>query len=198
MKLFDNLPNLFYLGFYCPQDSGYFNKYSDTILELKKQKKDSINFFLKEIRNFLSDEDISIATVPSGKSTNQSSGIRELAKQLVKSYPKFTDAVFCLERFQDSNGERTRENHLKTIKVVNSSVIKNKKVILMDDVLTTGISIQSCKELLLEAGAKEIKVIVLGKTIKNVVEIYFTAEKKRFTTFTVFYRPNLSNAVSQK
>ncbi|MTJ13830.1 phosphoribosyltransferase [Anabaena sp. UHCC 0187] len=168
MKLFDNLPNLFYLGFYCPQSSDYFNKYSNTILELKNKKEDSINFFLKEIRNFLSDEDISIATVPPGKSTNQSSGIRDLAKQLVKSYSKFTDAVFCLERFKDSNGDRTMENHLKTIKIANSSVIKNKKVILIDDVLTTGNSIQACKKLLLEAGAKEIKVIVLGKTMRNV------------------------------
>ncbi|GAX38096.1 phosphoribosyltransferase [Nodularia sp. NIES-3585] len=172
MRFFDSLPNLFYLGFYCPKDSGYFNEYSNTILELKDQKEDSINFFLKEIRNFLSDEDISIATVPSGKSINQSSGIRELAKQLVKSYSKFTDAVFCLERFEDSNGDRTIEKHLKTIKVANSSVIKNKKVILMDDVLTTGTSIQACQKLLLEAGAKEIKVIVLGKTIRNVEDAH--------------------------
>ncbi|MEA5514759.1 phosphoribosyltransferase family protein [Nodularia sp. UHCC 0506] len=174
MRFFDSLPDLFYLGFYCPTDSGYFNEYSNTILELKDQKEDSIIFFLKEIRKFLSDEDISIATVPSGKSSNRSSGIRELAKQLVKSYSKFTDAVFCLERFKDSNDDRTRtiEKHLKTIKVANSSVIKNKKVILMDDVLTTGTSIQACKKLLLEAGAKEIKVIVLGKTIRNVEDAH--------------------------
>ncbi|WP_414550555.1 phosphoribosyltransferase [Anabaena sp. CCY 0017] len=180
MRFFDSLPDLFYLGFYRPKDSGYFNEYSNTILELKRQKEDSINFFIKEIRKFLSDEDISIATVPSGKSSNPSSGIRELAKQLVKSYSKFTDAVFCLERFKDSNDDRTRtiEKHLKTIKVANSSVIKNKKVILMDDVLTTGNSIQACKKMLLDSGTKEIKIIVLGKTIRNVEYAHYCIDQE--------------------
>jgi hypothetical protein len=149
MKLFNDLPDLFYLGFYCPKNNGYFNEYSHTILELKNKKHDAINFFFQEFRSFLSDEDIVIATIPSSSSANPYSGIRELAKQLVNSYSKFSDAVFCLERFKDSIfDDRTIENHLYSIKLTNSSIIKDKKVILIDDVLTTGASTQACKRLL--------------------------------------------------
>lgn len=127
----------------------------------------------------MSDEDIVIATVPSSISANPYSGIRELAKQLVNSYPKFSDGVFCLERFKDSiRGERTTENHLQSIKVANSSIIKDQKVILIDDVLTTGFSAQACKRLLLEAGAKEIRVIVLGKTIRNIEVAHYSTDQE--------------------
>ncbi|MBD2485094.1 ComF family protein [Planktothrix sp. FACHB-1365] len=188
MKTFNDLPDVFYLGFYhpryiyyenCYEDNEYFNEYSHTILELKDGKYDAINFFLKELKYFLSDEDIAITTVPPHTSANSSSGIRELAKQLVKSYINFTDAVSCLERFQNSSRNRTKDNHLKSIKVANSSVIQDKKVILMDDVLTTGSSIQVCKTLLLEAGAKEVKVIVLGKTIRNVEDAHYFIEQNQ-------------------
>ncbi len=189
MKIFNDLPDVFYLGFYHPryiyyenyyEDNKYFNEYSHTILELKDRKYDAINFFIKELKYFLSDEDIAITTVPPHTSANSSSGIRELAKQLVKSYLNFTDAVFCLERFQNSSRNHTKDDHLKSIKVANSSVIQDKKVILMDDVLTTGSSIQVCKTLLLEAGAKEVKVIVLGKTIRNVEDAHYFIEENQY------------------
>jgi len=183
MNFFGGLPDLFYLGFYCPKNNGYFNEYSHinshTILELKNKKHDAINFFFQKFRSFLSDEDIVIATVPSSSSANPYSGIRELAKQLVNSYSKFSDGVFCLERFKDSiRDNRTVENHLQSIKATNSSIIKDKKVVLIDDVLTTGASAQACKRILLEAGAKEIKVIVLGKTIRNIEDAHYFIDQE--------------------
>lgn len=187
MKIFNDLPDVFYLGFYHPRSiyhencyNEYFNEYSHTILELKDGKYDAINFFLKELKYFLSDEDLALTTVPPHTSANSSSGIRELAKQIVKSYLNFTDAVSCLERFQNSSRNHTEDDHLKSIKVANSSVIQDKKVILMDDVLTTGSSIQVCKKLLLEAGAKEVKVIVLGKTIRNVEDAHYFIEQNQY------------------
>jgi hypoxanthine phosphoribosyltransferase len=180
MKMFNNLPDLFYLGFYHPhpQDNKYFNEYSSTILELKNRKDRAINFFLQEFKHFLINEDIAITTVPPSTSTKPSSGTRDLAQQLVNSYYNFTDAVFCLERFQNSNCNRTLDNHLRTIKVNNPSVIKDKKVILMDDVLTTGSSIQACKKLLIESGVKEVKIIVLGKTMRNVEDAHDFIDQK--------------------
>ena len=179
MKIFDDLPDLFYLGFYCPKDNENFNEYSHTILELKDKKEGAINFFLKEFRDYLSNEDIAIVPVPPHTSVNSSSGIRELAKHLVRSYSKFTDAGFCLDRFKDSVRDRTIEDHLKSIRVCTQSLIKDKKVILIDDVLTTGSSIKACSKLLLEAGAKEIKVIVLGKTMRNIEDAHYFIEQNK-------------------
>jgi hypothetical protein len=180
--MFDDLPDLFYLGFYRPYDDGnneYFNEYSNTIVELKKRKYHATNFFLKEFNRFLIDEDIVITTVPPRNSTSPFSGIRDLAKQLVNSYSNFADGVFCLERFQNSDDSRTLDNHLRTIKVNNPSVIKDKKVILIDDVLTTGISVKVCKRLLIESGAKEVKITVLGKTMRNVEDAHNFIDQKK-------------------
>ena len=181
MKMFNDLPDLFYLGFYHPhpQDNEYFNEYSSIILELKNRKDRATNFFLQEFKHFLINEDIAITTVPPSTSTKPSSGIRDLAQQLVNSYYNFTDAVFCLERFQNSNCNRTLDNHLRTIKVNNPSVIKDKKVILIDDVLTTGSSVKACKRLLIESGAKEVKIIVLGKTMRNVEDAHDFIDQKK-------------------
>ncbi|WP_353932964.1 phosphoribosyltransferase family protein [Okeanomitos corallinicola TIOX110] len=187
MTIFNKLPDLFYLGFYHPQynyyedcyeDNEHFNEYSHTILELKNRKHYAINFFLQKFKLFLNNEKIAIATVPPHTSADPSSGIRDLAKQLIKLYPSFSDAVFCLERFKDSHRNRTIDNHLSTIKVNKSSAIKDKKVILLDDVLTTGSSIEACKKLLLDAGAKEVKVIVLGKTMRDVEDTHDFIEQK--------------------
>ncbi len=103
MKLFNNLSDLFYLSFYHPQynyyedcyeDNEEFDEYSNTILELKNKEEYVINFFLKEFRSFLSDEDIAIVTVPSGKSTNIYSGIRELSKRLVSLYTNWSSGCY--------------------------------------------------------------------------------------------------------
>ncbi|NES81883.1 MAG: hypothetical protein F6K10_11025 [Moorea sp. SIO2B7] len=183
MKSFDDLPDLFYLGFYHPKYNDYFNEYGNRILDLKNQDYHAINFFLQEfkkkIADHLSDEDIVIATVPPHRCTNPSSGIRDLARRLVNAYQNFSDAVLCLERVQDSNGNRTIANHLNSIKVTDPSIIKGKKVILIDDVLTSGSSIQVCKMLLRQAGAKSVKAIVLGKTIRNVEGAYDFIEQQK-------------------
>lgn len=179
MKLFDDLPDLFYFGFYCPKHNENFNEYSQTILELKDEKENAINFFLKEFRKFLGSEDIVIVTVPPHNSSNPYSGIRKLAKQIVLLYPNLLDAVCCLERFRDSIRNRTIEDHLKSIRVSNQSLIKEKKVILIDDVLTTGASIQACSRLLLKAGVKSIKVIVLGKTMRNIEDAHYFIEQNK-------------------
>ena len=179
MKLFDDLPDLFYLGFYCPKDDENFNEYSHSILELKDKEERAINSFLQKFRDVLSNEDIAIVTVPPHTSTNPSSGIRELAIQLIQLYPKFTNLVFCLERFKDSVRDRNIENHLKSIRVSNQSLIKDKKVILIDDVLTTGSSIVACSKLLVDSGVKSIKVIVLGKTIRNIEDAHYFIEQNK-------------------
>ena len=56
MKLYDDLPDLFYLGFYSPKDDENFNEYSHSILELKDKKARAINSFLQKFRGVLSNE----------------------------------------------------------------------------------------------------------------------------------------------
>ena len=183
MTNFDSLPNIFPLGFYHPkfnyyenyyEDNEDFNEYSQKILDLKNSNYEAIKFFCKELDRIIDDEQVVITTVPSSDATCISSGIIDLSKKLIQSQQNLIYGTACIKRiksiFKQSNSseKRTKKRHKDSIEIQNKSLIKNQKVILLDDVLTTGNTVNACQELLLEAGAKEVKIIVLAKTIRDV------------------------------
>lgn len=68
------------------------------------------------------------------------------------------------KRTNETQGEKSREERLKTpqlFKLKSNVQVKNKKILLIDDIYTTGTTIKHAKNLLLEAGAKEVKAFTL-------------------------------------
>ncbi|MGK7933777.1 MAG: ComF family protein [Microcystaceae cyanobacterium] len=194
MKNFNDLPDTFFLGSYHPkynyyddyyEDNWWFNEFSNNILDLKDRNSLAIYFFLNRLKHLISDDEVIVTTVPSHSCNISSSGIRDLAQKLVQSKKDFIDGTLCLERFKSieklssSFNNRSLNTHLNSVKISHSELIKDKQVILMDDVLTSGNSVQACKQLLLEGGAKAVKIIVLGKTIRNPEELHYCIEQKR-------------------
>ena len=49
----------------------------------------------------------------------------------------------------------------------NTATIKEKSIAIFDDVYTTGSTLNECKKVLLEAGAKKVGLIALAKDYKN-------------------------------
>ena len=192
MNKFDELPQLYSLGFYHPKyiydkngsiENDYFNEFSDRILAVKNRDYTETLYFRDILLKLIEDEEIAIATVPAHTPFELNSGIRGLADSLVKSKKNYIDAVQCLKRFEQvaqssqTRGCRSKEAHLKSIRVIDRQSIENKNVILMDDVITTGSSVNACKELLQEAGAKEVKVLCLGKTIREVEHAHYLIDE---------------------
>lgn len=68
------------------------------------------------------------------------------------------------EKQTDLNYEK-RQNIKDKITIENGINLFNKKILLVDDVFTTGATIKACIKLLKQNGAKKIKVLVLAKTI---------------------------------
>lgn len=64
---------------------------------------------------------------------------------------------------QKMAGKREKSVHFNTIKV-NSEIIKNKTVILIDDITTSGNSIEYCRDLLLYSGARKVYCFAFAKT----------------------------------
>ena len=61
---------------------------------------------------------------------------------------------------------KQREKNLKrAFKISNKEIIKNKIVILVDDVVTTGATVRSCSQEILNSGAREVRVLSLARTI---------------------------------
>ncbi|MGX9892656.1 MULTISPECIES: ComF family protein [unclassified Wolbachia] len=93
-----------------------------------------------------------------------------LAKELSKlSHLSYTP--FAIKRIRHTVPQaglslKQREKNLrKAFKISNSEIIKNKIVVLVDDVVTTGATARSCSQEILNSGAKEVRVLSLARTI---------------------------------
>lgn len=170
----NKLNEIFYLGIYYPY---WLNKeyeirnpnhdmHSKNIMKIKKGKDSAIDYFYKILEPMLP-IDWAVAIIPSHNPADISSGIRTLAKKLAANN-RF-DATACLLRHikiskLSQGGDRNINQHLQTIRVNDKGIIRNKEVLLLDDVASTGNSLLACKHLLTESGAKVVKCVVLGLT----------------------------------
>ena len=66
------------------------------------------------------------------------------------------------------SAQKRLENVKDMFAVRDNKMLSNKKVILLDDILTTGATANECSKTLLKAGAKEVLVLTLAKpTLRN-------------------------------
>ena len=82
-------------------------------------------------------------------------GLKLLTDTLVKN--KYTKPQSSLDKIQ-------RQNNVKDVySIKNKEKILNKRIILFDDVYTTGATVNECSRLLKENGAKEILIFTIAK-----------------------------------
>ena len=172
MVSFKNLPETFYLGVYqpldCECDEFDFREYSLGILALKDCEPSALEAFADCISSNLGNDFDCLAVVPSHYSGRYTSGIKVLSKEISRRM-KLVEATSCLIRDKtikelSKGGDRSIGTHFNSIKVANKELIEGKKILLLDDISTTGNSLKACKQLLESAGAKTVKSFVLGKT----------------------------------
>lgn len=79
---------------------------------------------------------------------------------------------FVLKRLRATKSqERLREkDRIKNVRnafiIKNNKLIKNKKILLIDDVLTTGATVNECAKILKRNGAKSVYVLTVAHTLK--------------------------------
>jgi ComF family protein len=167
-----------------------YNKYYDEMIYLFKYK-DVRNLILKYKFNnkaFLSNTfskiilknknlcrnlkfyDI-IIPVPMYKIKKQKRGYNQtelITKKIAKNLGIYEDSKVLLKikntRTQSKLNEKQRYENIKNVFFINNiEKIKDKKIILFDDIITTGATINECAKILKQNGAKSVVVLALAK-----------------------------------
>ncbi|QQO16086.1 hypothetical protein JJB99_08010 [Bradyrhizobium diazoefficiens] len=148
-------------------DRSIYPTYSAKILDLKEKRHGGIVYFFNKVEPLIRKE-VALTTVPSHDPQKKINGIRELAQRICIDDPRI-DATEVLVRKKPveklaHGGDRSRRNHLKSIAVESPQLIRGRRVLLLDDVVSTGNSLRACRDLLLSAGARSVYCAALGKT----------------------------------
>lgn len=155
----------------------YHEAIRQKILEFKfKEKTYLYESFVKIIINdkkicgFLKSYDI-IIPVPISKRRKSLRGYNQsemISKKVAKKVQiEYRDDI--LYKIKDTlpqsllDKERRRENIKDAYYIKNKEAVKNKRIVLLDDIYTTGNTVNECSKVLKEAGAKEIGVLTLAK-----------------------------------
>ncbi len=148
-----------------------WNTFSGQILDLKdatatSRRNSAATHFASRLEKMLK-TNIVIAVVPSHDPKKRNPGIRQVARLLAAKGRQ--DATSCLVRFEKveklaSGGDRSEKTHLDSIRVDKEHLIREKEVVVLDDVTTSGNSLSACAKLLKRAGAKSVQQIAIGIT----------------------------------
>jgi predicted amidophosphoribosyltransferase len=168
----EHFGTLLYHGSYHPyrrygETNPSFNAYSALLLDLKDNKIRAIEHFREFLQKRVA-EDVPIAVVPSHDPAKTTSGLRTVAQRLAAA--DRIDATGCLVRTKRVDklahgGDRSIEVHLASIEVRDAHLFQGMNVLLLDDITTTGNSLEACCRLLLEAGAARVQKLAFGKTV---------------------------------
>ena len=136
-----------------------------------------VNFLLKNdffFENFKSYD--TIIPVPISKKRKKERGYnqslliaKELVKQINQEKKTLNLCTDALEKIKNIVPQSTldKENRLKNIqgvyKLKNKEQLENKKILLIDDIYTTGNTVNEASRILNQANVKEVNVLVLAK-----------------------------------
>jgi predicted amidophosphoribosyltransferase len=149
------------------QHNPSFDLHSSKILDIKYNRDPGYEFFypilLDSINEIRTKHDIdSIALVPSHEKETFSPMMHKLVNTVADVLP-IDNFVGVLKRHTTNpKNVRSFKNHVSTIEV-NKEAVKNRKILLIDDVVTTGASMLACKYLLKTSEASSIICLALAR-----------------------------------
>lgn len=125
----------------------------------------------KKICGFLKSYDIMVP-VPISKKRKKQRGYNQsemIAKQIAKQMHEIKYKGDILYKIKDTlpqsllDKEKRRENIQNAYYIKNKELVQNKRILLLDDIYTTGNTVNECSRILKQAGAREIGVLTLAK-----------------------------------
>ncbi len=178
-KCYKNIQDYLYKN--TEEEIFYLLKYKDIIrkkmIEYKFNDKSYLHqmfceIFLKNENacEFLKNYDI-IIPVPIHKSKRKTRGYNQtelISRKISKYFNIQIDTKVLIKKkntpMQSSLGRKDRIKNVQNVyKVVNKEKIIGKNVLIMDDIYTTGATVNECRNILQSAGAKKVGIIIIAK-----------------------------------
>lgn len=131
-------------------------------------EKDRIRVFAERITSLLiKDSGTVVCVMPKSSAKREPSGIRRVAECICSA--GFPSGLHVIERINEvapkhMGGNRDFSKELASLGIKDPAFIKEKVVLLLDDVTTTGNSLNAGKTMLISHGAKQVVLFALGKT----------------------------------
>lgn len=152
-----------------------FNHYGKLILDVKSKNESAIMIF-SEFLDKIVESGIAISVVPAHSKEELETGIKIIADIIAGN--NRINATNCLVRTrntkqQSRDGKKNIAENRETIKPKDTHIILNKPVLLLDDVVTTGNSLNTCRNILIRSRAKMVQCLALGKTYRKAPVKYF-------------------------
>jgi predicted amidophosphoribosyltransferase len=142
---------------------------SGLVLDLKEGQSHAIDFFLKQLLvSFSFASGFTICIVPSSDPAKTDTGIAILARRLATAQ-KCVDGTACIVRTRKidklaTGGSRDTAVHFDSLKICKTELVKGREVLLLDDVMTTGNSLEASKKMLYDAGATAVQAMAIALT----------------------------------
>lgn len=160
------------------EDNPNRNEFTYRIMDLKnpsaRKHEEAVAYFgegfrngVKRLANSINVTVLQIAIVPSSSANKRSQGLEAIVdsvKEVEIIYePDFLVRIESIPSAH-SGGVRDKAKHIQTI-TVNKKPDPNIPTIILDDVTTTGSTMDACYEILSNAGVKTLYKIAIGKTV---------------------------------
>jgi len=165
----------YYFFSYFPRyrNEGLSDENSENIINVKEKNKQAIEYFKHKIIEILNpNQEFVICVIPPSSIKAEASGISLIAKEICKVNSNWIDGTEIIKRIKTINQkhDKTKEypkylTEQGSLEITNLEKIKDKWILLLDDIATKCQAIKITKTKLKYAGAKRIISLTLGKTI---------------------------------
>lgn len=145
-----------------------FDMFSGKILDVKEKKERGISYFFQQLDEEIC-KGVAICVVPSHtESYKNDSGIAELARRLARNGRiDKTDYLIRTKTIDKLayGGSRDLRVQLDSLGVNPEMNVEGDVILIVDDVTTSGASLEACRRILLEHGAKRVAMLALGQSV---------------------------------